>query len=159
MYNSNLVLMPCHQALLCVSFCLIVVSLPCMPDCFILMGESAIDAEHQVPARGHCFEIVLQCRMRPGIGRVPGVKETQDCCSGRTIYSIQDSMVAFLAGDKALSASIRLALGVNPQQIAGIVPQKVRIDADGSFHWSRKIKLPGLRLFATRLFQQGDHLY
>ena len=139
MHSSDLILFSGHETLhLDAALAAVLIPLPCLTDGSILFDLAAIHAKDEVTARSHIIELPDKRRMLCRVLRFPSVEESQYCAGIGRIDAIQHRVVQLCRGGKALAAAFRLPFLVDAEQISGIVPQKVRGNADRSFHRCRQ---------------------
>ena len=139
MHSGDLILFSGHETLhLDAALAAVLIPLPCLTDGSILFDLAAIHAKDEVTARSHIIELPDKRWMLCCVLRLPSVEESQYCASIGRIDAIQHRVVQLCRCGKALAAAFRLALLVDAEQISGIVPQKVRDNADRSFHRCRQ---------------------
>ena len=138
-HSSDLILFSGHETLhLDAALAAVPIPLPCLTDGSILFDLAAIHAKDEVAARGHIVELPDERRMLCRAFRFPSVEKCQYCAAIGRIDAIQHRVVQLCRGGKALAAAFRLPFLVDAEQISGIVPQKVRGNADRSFHRRRQ---------------------
>ncbi len=144
--GCDLILPSGHQALHPhrVRFTALPVFLPCFPDGGVLLGIAAVHPEQQVSSGGHFFKLSGQGGMLRRVLRLPGVEKSQDCLGYGGIHPVQHCIVLLRRRGEAVTAPLRLALLVHAQQIGGVVPKEVGVDANGPLHRRRKGKHLGL---------------
>ena len=138
-HSGDLILFSGHETLhLDAALAAVPIPLPCLADSGILLDLAAIHAKDEVAARGHIVELPDERRMLCRAFRFPSVEKCQYCAGIGRIDAIQHRVVQLCRGGKALAAAFRLPFLVDAEQISGIVPQKVRGNADRSFHRCRQ---------------------
>ena len=138
-HSGDLILFSGHETLhLDAALAAVPISLPCLTDGSILFDLAAIHAKDEVAARSHIIELPDKRWMLCCVLRFPSVEESQYCAAIGRIDAIQHRMVQLCRCGKALETALGVTFLVDAEQISGVVPQKVRGNADRSFHRRRQ---------------------
>ena len=124
-----------NQTLLLFSLHIAVIIVPRPADSRIVLGKTAVHSKNQVSALHQLLPAVCQSRMGLGVFRLPCVKIGQNRFGNRGIHGVQQAVMQFPTGPETVPASLRLAFFIRAQQVAGIVPEEVWENADGTSHW------------------------
>lgn len=78
--------------------------------------------KNQIGAGDQVLPVILKGGMVLSLRGVPMVKKGQQGFGGGGVHTVKKLMVQGFAGVKAVDASLGLALAVNPEKVAGVVP-------------------------------------
>ena len=149
----------CHQALNLLALAAAIVTVPCSLNGGILLDKPTVISEHQIGALHHVLPAVGQGGVEVCALRLPCVEIGKHGSRRGGIHIVQETMVQFGTGLKAFPASLRLALFVYTQQVAGIVPQEIRQHAGRAGDRCRELHLARAKhlLFAVLFLDEKGH--